>query len=1744
MKNKSTFFKENSFSLRVFVTFLFTAISSLFSGQTTVYLNVPGNGNWTVPCGVTSITVEVWGAGGGGGGSNTNGSGGSGGGSGGYSSSTFTVTPNSSINYTIGLAGAAGAANGGDGGNGGNSSILGMTANGGTGGKANATNPGTGQGGTASGGTTNTQGQDGTQGATSGGAGGSAPNGGTGGTGGTNANGGAGTAPGGGGGGGERGGGGNNRAGGAGGNGWIKITYTNVTPANPGNPTSNSPQCNPPGVTLTRAGTPPAGVTWYWQTAATGTSTANSGATYTATTSGTYYLRAQNDTSSCWSTGAGSVAITISQPPSSTASSPTPTNNNNNICYAGPGAVSSISWAAAAGATSYDVYFGAGSLPGTPNANVTTTNFNTGALLSNTTYYWRIVPRNSCGITTGSPVTWSFTTRNSPCYCTSSGGNISDGITGVIFNSINNINTPVNTGYTDYTTISTSLMKTFPYDLSVYINTGGNFTNHQSAYIDWNGNGLFTDLGESYNLGTATNVSNGLSSLSPLSITVPAGATTGAVRMRIQSRYYNPTTGPCQTGFDGEVEDYTLNIIDPVPCAGTPTGGTASVNPTSDMPGANYIVSATGYTIATGLTYQWQSNTNNAGWVNAGTATSIYASYTATAPSPLGTTVAWRLMVTCNNSSVTSYSSIATFTSDTCRAQSTNNYNYFQSVQFVGSLIPDTTNPNTGYSANGYGDYTSLTNQAKQIPGGVINLRVVIEGSGSYNQRGYINAWVDWNKDGNFDNSEKIHDNYGVITHSEIFGFVVPNGTSAGMYRLRIRTRYESFNANYGACGSLESGETEDYQIEVINDCAAKITGINTGATDGIRCGSGPVTLTATATAGTTEFRWYNSQFGGTAFTTTPTGSYTTGDLSITTTYYVTAWNGSCESVYRTPIIAHIDPTPSISFTTDQPEICGDTTTLKVTSAGDKEEVTLVNEKFNSGLGVFSNQTMGNNNTNATWQNHPSPYVPQSPPYYGISPAISSGYNGGNFAAAVTDVGQASNVINRLNLNTNVDASQLTNLKVDFDLYYEPYIPNDPRSNLRLEASSDGGSNWATINTFSTIQGNPGIWSKQSFNLPASYQTNQLRIRIVITSYGSSGGWFADIAAVDNIRVYGMKDLSPVMNWTSPITLYNADCSTPYSGAASEICIKPTATDIENYATFAITATSSLSNGCSASGTINITNNTKVWNPASSTNWASGTDWKPSTPLPSANNCVIIKKSINIPTGTAGLAKNIIIEPAGKLNIKTGGSLTVTDFFQNQATQDDVVVENGGNLVQINDTPSLANSGSITAENLFTLSTDRKEYNYVISPVVGQNVKTIYPGNPTTIYHSEAANWFYTSDGSYIAGRGLGIKEPATSAVSTSTVPGLYKGAPFNGELDYSIAWTNTNPKSGSEHGWNLTGNPYPSALDLIKLYNNSGNNNRIEPTFYFWDNRGNSIHEQQGSGYTGPQYAMYNVTSGSTGTGTAAGASGTLRTPNQYVKVGVGFMVKALSTANGEKLHFENAYRATGAGPDFHGRQNAILDDRYWLTMQTPAGLKVMNAVVYFQNGNNALSSDDTNSNEASDDIYTILSENKLNIQGKAPFDITDILPLGVNTFTEGMYKIHLYDKEGVFANGQNIYLNDKQTGILTNLSEEDYSFYANAGVSENRFEIVYTPSRTLGTDAVNKTAIEIFKDGKDFAVRSFVKLIKEVEIYDLSGRLIFKMNTHSKEARLDASSFASATYILKVKLENDDIVSKKIRK
>ncbi len=198
-----------------------------FFSQSEVIFNGGESGTWTLPCGVTDITVEIWAAGGGGGKGVKASSGGGGGGGGEYIIvSLSSLSAGSQFTYNVGIGGAGSSGGGDNGFAGGDSNFDSYIAQGGQGGFGLG---GAGGAGGSYGGIGSSAGSNGDNGNIP-----VSPNGGAGGNNGLNLNGAPTTTSdgvglsggiGGGGAGGMKPGGGSSH-GGSGGNGQIKITYT------------------------------------------------------------------------------------------------------------------------------------------------------------------------------------------------------------------------------------------------------------------------------------------------------------------------------------------------------------------------------------------------------------------------------------------------------------------------------------------------------------------------------------------------------------------------------------------------------------------------------------------------------------------------------------------------------------------------------------------------------------------------------------------------------------------------------------------------------------------------------------------------------------------------------------------------------------------------------------------------------------------------------------------------------------------------------------------------------------------------------------------------------------------------------------------------------------------------------------------------------------------------------------------------------------------------------------------------------------------------------------------------------------------------------------------------------------------------------------------------------------------------------------------------------------------------------
>ncbi len=629
-----------------------------------------------------------------------------------------------------------------------------------------------------------------------------------------------------------------------------------------------------------------------------------------------------------------------------------------------------------------------------------------------------------------------------------------------------------------------------------------------------------------------------------------------------------------------------------------------------------------------------------------------------------------------------------------------NNYNITQ-IRFEGTLSDPAPN-NTGVGLlNGYSDYTGLAAKASQEQGEGINVVTTVT------NRSEIAAWVDWNKDGYFDTrSEQVYMSENVVFNSTVFGFQIPLATVPGNYRLRIRSYNwaDDLDAPYATiypCGDYHNGETEDYLFTVLPRCNARIASV-AGQT---KCSSTAVgfNLSATATNGSTSFKWYNAETLGTYLGATgasgmpPSTTYNTAAINTTTTYWVTAvglnsLGAACETPVRVPVVALLKPVPVLSFSPASPIIiCGDGAGVNTTATASTEIAYLINEDFEGGnLGAFTVNTPVAlpNAVDMQWQNQTSVYVPSVTNSW--KPAISSGFGTNKFIYSVSELLDG-DLTTRL-VSGVLNSNQFTNLTLEFDIYYSHYYTDGNNSNggsgvdtLSVQASSNGGTTWGTLAVYNADQGFATKFKHIVINLPAGYlNSNNLKLRFIYDADWVHG------AALDNIKLYGEKSVTtnyawtPVLGNTGGKMFTDPAFSMPYSsGSIPNLYIKPTGPQVTAGTDLVFQASATLSNGCAVTGnvTVKIAPNTWLGNTA---DWHTPSNWCGGY-VPLATTSVLIPAGVPyMPViSAAATCKYIIIDPTASLEVDNTGSFNVkTDMVNNGDLNNKGRIELNGTVLQ------------------------------------------------------------------------------------------------------------------------------------------------------------------------------------------------------------------------------------------------------------------------------------------------------------------------------------------------------------------------------------------------------------------------------------------------------------------------------
>ncbi|PTT30234.1 hypothetical protein DBR28_16090, partial [Chryseobacterium sp. HMWF028] len=565
----------------------------------------------------------------------------------------------------------------------------------------------------------------------------------------------------------------------------------------------------------------------------------------------------------------------------------------------------------------YDIYYSTTNTAPTgatvPSLNVPSgTTATLSPLTPNTTYYAWV--RARCSATDQS--TWKGPLSFYTGYCVPTAGTSStlyylNNITTT--GGIANLNYTANS-YTAYVNNSATVVSAIP-STSVTVNlaAAGNNTYYYYIWVDWNNDMNFNGPGETI-LATT-----GYVATATATIPITAGQAPGNYRVRMATSELSTITS-CGPAPYGNYVDFTLSVIALQPCSAAPPSNIAVSNLTASSAVVSWIP-------AIGATYTLRyKKVTDVTWTTINITTPLTSSQLL---SNLADQTQYEVqMATICGGTTGAFSPSVNFTTPPltyCTANPTGNTGtsgYINNVTVTPTNTPIMFN-NSG--SDGYKDYT--TDPTKMIilergSGNTNKISVNKYWPGSSSSYG-ISAWIDFNRNGTFETSERVLNTTASTTTPVTATFPVPTIASGNVYtgtqptRMRVVMSTSSTNT---PCGTFTQGEVEDYPVRFV-DSQTCTTAPPTGITvNNISATNATVSWISTVGA-TYTVRWRVAPSGAWQTAAVPAGQNFYGITSLTeqTNYEVqvsTTCGGSTGAysasvAFTTPPLAYCQMTGS-----------------------------------------------------------------------------------------------------------------------------------------------------------------------------------------------------------------------------------------------------------------------------------------------------------------------------------------------------------------------------------------------------------------------------------------------------------------------------------------------------------------------------------------------------------------------------------------------------------------------------------------------------------------------------------------------------------------------------------------------------------------------------------------------------------------------------------------------------------------
>ncbi|WP_051890370.1 GEVED domain-containing protein [Chryseobacterium vrystaatense] len=441
----------------------------------------------------------------------------------------------------------------------------------------------------------------------------------------------------------------------------------------------------------------------------------------------------------------------------------------------------------------------------TPAPTMNTVTLNT--LTAGTHYEFQIA--NVCSGTAGafSPVS-TFVTL----YCAAASTNTDNGyisnVTVGATNSYTMSNTSAAANYTDYSADVTKLITLVRGSVNNSISISKSWpaaTSNKAVavWIDFNKNGTFETTERIFN--GANNTTTPVTGTFPVPATAYSGPLT--TRMRVVMRdITNPAA--CGNFTNGEVEDYAVKLIDQAVCTNTPPANITVTNLTPATANVSWIAASNATYV---LRYR---KTGTTVWTTVDPVPAPGNTYTIPGLTEQ-TQYEVQVATKCNGSQSTFSPSIQFTTPPLtyCPMTGTGTNDHISNVT-VTSVNPALPVMDNSSAQNNYTSYSTPATLITLEIGSVGNKISVAKGWTGTTSSDAVTAWIDFNRNGQFETSEQILTAPSNTTTPVTANFAVPATAYNGPLNTTMRVVLRRSGAPV-MCQNAVNGEVEDYVVKL-----------------------------------------------------------------------------------------------------------------------------------------------------------------------------------------------------------------------------------------------------------------------------------------------------------------------------------------------------------------------------------------------------------------------------------------------------------------------------------------------------------------------------------------------------------------------------------------------------------------------------------------------------------------------------------------------------------------------------------------------------------------------------------------------------------------------------------------------------------------------------------------------------------------------------------------------------------------